>query len=104
MEEPGCRPLRPDAAPGRVVGRLGQPGVQRREIGGDASEFLDENAHATLGHAPLSGAISDEVIKETTIGLQIVGPRYADQFVLKLSKLFETLSGGMPRWPEPPVG
>ncbi|WP_377296746.1 amidase [Rhizobium sp. SGZ-381] len=37
------------------------------------------------------------------IGLQIVGPRYADQFVLKLSKLFETLSGGMPRWPEPPV-
>jgi len=36
------------------------------------------------------------------IGLQIVGPRYADQFVLKLSKLFETLSGGMPRWPEPP--
>jgi aspartyl-tRNA(Asn)/glutamyl-tRNA(Gln) amidotransferase subunit A len=38
------------------------------------------------------------------IGLQIVGPRYADQFVLKLSKLFESLAGGMPHWPEPPVG
>ncbi len=37
------------------------------------------------------------------IGLQIVGPRYADQFVLKLSKAFETWTGGVARWPEPPA-
>ncbi|MBT9369130.1 amidase [Rhizobium sp. CSW-27] len=37
------------------------------------------------------------------IGLQIVGPRFADPFVLKLSKAFETWSGGVARWPEPPV-
>ncbi|MGN7294136.1 amidase [Rhizobium sp. SAFR-030] len=36
------------------------------------------------------------------IGLQIVGPRYADQFVLRLSKAFETWSGGVAAWPEPP--
>lgn len=35
------------------------------------------------------------------IGLQIVGPRFADQFVLRLSKAFETMSGGVSRWPEP---
>ncbi|TCP85204.1 aspartyl-tRNA(Asn)/glutamyl-tRNA(Gln) amidotransferase subunit A [Rhizobium sp. PP-CC-2G-626] len=35
------------------------------------------------------------------IGLQIVGPRYADLTVLKLSKLFETLTGGIRRWPCP---
>ncbi|CZT36030.1 amidase [Rhizobium sp. 9140] len=33
------------------------------------------------------------------IGLQIVGPRFADLTVLKLSKLFETLTGGIRRWP-----
>ncbi|WP_165217556.1 amidase [Affinirhizobium pseudoryzae] len=37
------------------------------------------------------------------IGLQIVGPRYADLFVLKLSKAFETMSGGVTHWPEPPL-
>ncbi len=35
------------------------------------------------------------------IGLQIVGPRFADLTVLKLSKLFETLTGGIRRWPRP---
>ncbi len=35
------------------------------------------------------------------IGLQIVGPRFADLTVLKLSKLFETLTGGIGRWPRP---
>lgn len=37
------------------------------------------------------------------IGMQIVGPRFADQFVLRLSKAFEIMSGGVPRWPEPPA-
>lgn len=37
------------------------------------------------------------------IGLQIVGPRFADQFVLRLSKAFEAISGGVTRWPEPPL-
>lgn len=36
------------------------------------------------------------------IGLQIVGPRFADSFVLKLSKAFEDWTGGIARWPEPP--
>lgn len=36
------------------------------------------------------------------IGLQIVGPRYQDLFVLKLSKAFEEWSGGVKQWPEPP--
>jgi aspartyl-tRNA(Asn)/glutamyl-tRNA(Gln) amidotransferase subunit A len=38
------------------------------------------------------------------IGLQIVGPRYEDLFVLKLSRAFETWGGGVRRWPEPPQG
>jgi aspartyl-tRNA(Asn)/glutamyl-tRNA(Gln) amidotransferase subunit A len=38
------------------------------------------------------------------IGLQIVGPRYQDLFVLKLSKSFEDWGGGVRRWPEPPAG
>ena len=36
------------------------------------------------------------------IGLQIVGPRYEDLFVLKLSKAFENWGGGVRRWPPPP--
>ena len=36
------------------------------------------------------------------IGLQIVGPRYEDLFVLKLSKAFESWGGGVRRWPQPP--
>jgi aspartyl-tRNA(Asn)/glutamyl-tRNA(Gln) amidotransferase subunit A len=36
------------------------------------------------------------------IGLQIVGPRYEDLFVLKLSKAFENWGGGVRRWPQPP--
>ncbi|NWJ23800.1 amidase [Rhizobium sp. RM] len=36
------------------------------------------------------------------IGLQIVGPRYADLLVLKLSKVFEDWTGGVTNWPEPP--
>lgn len=36
------------------------------------------------------------------IGLQIVGPRFDDMRVLKLSKLFETWTGGVRNWPEPP--
>ncbi len=35
------------------------------------------------------------------IGLQIVGPRYEDLFVLKLSKAFEDWSGGVKQWPQP---
>ena len=35
------------------------------------------------------------------IGLQIVGPRFADLFVLRLSGLFETWRGPIARWPEP---
>ncbi|QTK82628.1 Glutamyl-tRNA(Gln) amidotransferase subunit A [Agrobacterium tumefaciens] len=38
------------------------------------------------------------------IGLQIVGPRYEDLFVLRLSKAFENWGGGVRRWPEPPAG
>jgi len=37
------------------------------------------------------------------IGLQIVGPRFNDMFVLKLSKAFETWTGGIRSWPKPPV-
>ena len=37
------------------------------------------------------------------IGLQIVGPRYGDLLVLKLSKAFEDWTGGVIRWPEPPT-
>ncbi|MGV8937313.1 MAG: amidase [Allorhizobium sp.] len=37
------------------------------------------------------------------IGLQIVGPRYGDMQVLKLSKLFETWTGGISNWPKPPA-
>lgn len=36
------------------------------------------------------------------IGLQIVGPRFDDMRVLKLSKLFETWTGGVRTWPQPP--
>lgn len=35
------------------------------------------------------------------IGLQIVGPRYEDLVVLKLSKAFEDWSGGVKQWPQP---
>jgi aspartyl-tRNA(Asn)/glutamyl-tRNA(Gln) amidotransferase subunit A len=35
------------------------------------------------------------------IGLQIVGPRYADLFVLKLAKAFEDRVGGVANWPDP---
>lgn len=37
------------------------------------------------------------------IGLQIVGPRFEDLFVLKLSKAFEDWSGGVKQWPQPPA-
>ncbi|MGX5664372.1 amidase [Rhizobium daejeonense] len=37
------------------------------------------------------------------IGLQIVGPRFDDMRVLKLSKLFETWTGGVRNWPKPPL-
>ncbi len=37
------------------------------------------------------------------IGLQIVGPRFDDMRVLKMSKAFETWSGGVTTWPKPPV-
>ncbi|WP_430255006.1 amidase [Neorhizobium sp. DAR64872/K0K18] len=35
------------------------------------------------------------------IGLQIVGPRFADVLVLKLSHAFEQWTGGVTNWPEP---
>ncbi|WP_117192275.1 amidase [Rhizobium terrae] len=37
------------------------------------------------------------------IGLQIVGPRFGDLLVLKLSRGFEEWTGGIAIWPEPPV-
>jgi aspartyl-tRNA(Asn)/glutamyl-tRNA(Gln) amidotransferase subunit A len=37
------------------------------------------------------------------IGLQIVGPRYDDLLVLKLSHAVEQWTGGIEAWPEPPV-
>lgn len=37
------------------------------------------------------------------IGLQIVGPRFNDMLVLKLSKAFETWTGGVANWPKPPA-
>ena len=37
------------------------------------------------------------------IGLQIVGPRFADLMVLRLSRQVELWRGAMPKWPEPPV-
>ncbi len=35
------------------------------------------------------------------IGLQIVGPRFADLTVLRMSRFVETRRGAMPKWPEP---
>ncbi|OLP58010.1 amidase [Xaviernesmea oryzae] len=35
------------------------------------------------------------------IGLQIVGPRFDDLLVLRLSKLFEDWTGGVKQWPQP---
>ncbi|EJL52044.1 amidase, Asp-tRNAAsn/Glu-tRNAGln amidotransferase A subunit [Rhizobium sp. CF122] len=37
------------------------------------------------------------------IGLQIVGPRFDDMLVLRLSKAFESWTGGVRSWPKPPV-
>ncbi len=37
------------------------------------------------------------------IGLQIVGPRFDDMLVLRLSKAFERWTGGVRSWPKPPV-
>lgn len=37
------------------------------------------------------------------IGLQIVGPRFADLTVLRLSRLYESWGGGVRNWPEPPA-
>ncbi|OCJ15248.1 amidase [Rhizobium sp. AC44/96] len=37
------------------------------------------------------------------IGLQIVGPRFDDMLVLRLSKAFEDWTGGVTSWPKPPV-
>jgi aspartyl-tRNA(Asn)/glutamyl-tRNA(Gln) amidotransferase subunit A len=37
------------------------------------------------------------------IGLQIVGPRFGDMLVLKLSHAFERWTGGVAQWPEPPA-
>lgn len=41
--------------------------------------------------------------KGMPIGLQIVGPRFDDMRVLKLSKAFEEWTGGIRDWPEPPA-
>jgi len=38
------------------------------------------------------------------IGLQVVGPRFADMTVLKLSHVFEQWTGGIASWPEPSPG
>jgi aspartyl-tRNA(Asn)/glutamyl-tRNA(Gln) amidotransferase subunit A len=35
------------------------------------------------------------------IGLQIVGPRFGDPLVLRLSRAYERWTVGVPRWPEP---
>ncbi|EPF00253.1 amidase [Rhizobium grahamii] len=37
------------------------------------------------------------------VGLQIVGPRFDDMRVLRLSKAFESWTGGVRSWPKPPV-
>ena len=37
------------------------------------------------------------------IGLQIVGPRFDDMRVLRLSKAFEDWTGGVRSWPRPPI-
>ena len=37
------------------------------------------------------------------IGLQIVGPRFGDMLVLRLSRAFETWTGGVKSWPKRPV-
>ncbi|AHK67013.1 amidase [Burkholderia pseudomallei] len=36
------------------------------------------------------------------IGLQIVGPRFADRLVLQLGRAYEAWRGEVPRWPAPP--
>jgi aspartyl-tRNA(Asn)/glutamyl-tRNA(Gln) amidotransferase subunit A len=37
------------------------------------------------------------------IGMQIVGPRFGDMLVLRLSKAFEDWSGGVTNWPKLPA-
>lgn len=37
------------------------------------------------------------------IGMQIIGPRFDDMRVLRLSKAFEDWTGGIKSWPKPPV-
>ena len=41
--------------------------------------------------------------KGMPIGLQIVGPRFDDMRVLRLSKAFEDWTGGVKDWPKPPL-
>ena len=40
--------------------------------GGDAKQLLGQSPHATLGYAPLSGAIANHVVEETAVGLQVI--------------------------------
>ena len=35
------------------------------------------------------------------IGLQIIGPRFADLRVLSVTKAFESWTGGISSWPKP---
>ncbi len=35
------------------------------------------------------------------VGVQIVGPRFQDHFVMKLAQAVESWTGGVPHWPEP---
>ena len=37
------------------------------------------------------------------IGLQIIGPRFADLTVMRLSKLYETWRGALTNWPRAPA-
>ncbi|WP_046079590.1 amidase family protein [Halomonas sp. HG01] len=37
------------------------------------------------------------------LGVQLIGPRLADHFVLKLAKVLETRLALAPSWPSPPV-
>lgn len=72
----------------------------------DPGRALDSVAFTigwNMGEQPALSINCGFTVAGAPIGLQIVGPRFADRFVLRLGKTYETWRGAMPRWPSPPL-
>jgi aspartyl-tRNA(Asn)/glutamyl-tRNA(Gln) amidotransferase subunit A len=54
-----------------------------------------------MGEQPAASINAGFSASGMPIGLQIIGPRFADMTVLRLSRLFERWTGGMTHWPQP---